>query len=294
MQMSRSELPRARPVSLLNGPGGLFREDGGSKRSGEASPLPTPRRSSLLRHPHQASGKVAKARPASPTLFGLSLPTEEEEMWNLADEHLPEIDDEIIPPYQQVSSTVVPMETMDSQVAQSGHLDRSSERDEDDEDQHSSDPSLIQDSVTSQRDLSGSMPRSSSQVTVTKNNTASQLPRPSATPSRIPTSRSAGGIADAPAHRSISSRLPRLGLKPSSRYSTAGNGMRSVSNATDKSTGSTLSSVYSTDSARAPPSLGSLPSGNNTMEDEIQAELARLGNPQPYMRYYSPPRSKLM
>lgn len=294
LPMSRSELPRARPVSLLNGPGGLFREDGGSKRSGEASPLPTPRRSSLLRHPHRASGKVAKARPASPTLFGLSLPTEEEEMWNLADEHLPEIDDEIIPPYQQVSSTVVPMETMDSQVAQSGHLDRSSERDEDDEDQHSSDPSLIQDSVTSQRDLSGSMPRSSSQVTVTKNNTASQLPRPSATPSRIPTSRSAGGIADAPAHRSISSRLPRLGLKPSSRYSTAGNGMRSVSNATDKSTGSTLSSVYSTDSARAPPSLGSLPSGNNTMEDEIQAELARLGNPQPYMRYYSPPRSKLM
>jgi hypothetical protein len=47
-------------------------------------------------------------------------------------------------------------------------------------------------------------------------------------------------------------------------------------------------------SSGAPPSLGSLQSGNNTMEDEIQAELARLGNPQPYMRYYSPPRSKMI
>ena len=124
------------------------------------------------------------------------------------------------------------------------------------------------------------MPRSSSQVTVTKN-TAAQ-----STPSKIPTSRSVSG--------SFASRLPRLGLKPSTRYATTGSGIRTVSAATDKSTGSTLSSVYSHGSAAAPPSLGSLPSGNNTMEDEIQAELARLGNPQPHFRYYSPPRSNMI
>ncbi|KAJ9476514.1 hypothetical protein PHBOTO_000189 [Pseudozyma hubeiensis] len=301
LPISRSELPRARPVSLLNGPGGLFRDDVGSQRSSQASPLPTPRSSSLLRHPHRASANAAKARAASPTLMGLSLPKGDDEMWNIADEHLPEIDDEIIPPYQQLPTTVAPADTIDSQYVNLGHLGESIERDEE-EDRYSSGPSTVHhggtsvaaNGITPQRDVSGSMPRSGSQVTVTKSSTASHLPRPSPTPSKIPTSRSAGGIADAPAHRSISSRLPRLGLKPSSRYSTAGTGIRNVSNATDKSTASTLSSVYSTNSAGAPPSLGSLPSGNNTMEDEIQAELARLGNPQPYMRHYSPPRSKMM
>ncbi|GAC99394.1 hypothetical protein PHSY_006995 [Pseudozyma hubeiensis SY62] len=301
LPISRSELPRARPVSLLNGPGGLFRDDVGSQRSSQASPLPTPRSSSLLRHPHRASANAAKARAASPTLMSLSMPKGDDEMWNIADEHLPEIDDEIIPPYQQVAATVAPADTIDSQYVNLGHLGESIERD-DEEDRYSSGPSTVHhggtsvaaNGVTPQRDESGSMPRSGSQVTVTKSSTASQLPRPSPTPSKIPTSRSVGGIADAPAHRSISSRLPRLGLKPSSRYSTAGTGIRNVSNATDKSTASTLSSVYSTNSAGAPPSLGSLPSGNNTMEDEIQAELARLGNPQPYMRHYSPPRSKMM
>ncbi|CDU23270.1 uncharacterized protein SPSC_01899 [Sporisorium scitamineum] len=301
---SKSELPRARPVSLLNGPGGLFREDRGSQRSSQASPLPTPRTSSLLRHP-RTSGKTAKAQPASPTLLGLGLPKEDYDVWSIADEQLPEIDDEILPPSgtisrPQASIGSAPVQTFDSKLGETGHLDHSYERDEEEEEdrQSSSIPSTIQhtgmaggvrNGITPQCDMSSSLPRSTSQATVT--NLATQLPRPSPT-SKIPTSRSASGISDSPSHHSVSSRLPRLGLKPSSRYSS--NGIRNVSNATDKSTGSTLSSVYSNISAGAPPSLGSLPSGNNTMEDEIQAELARLGNPQPYMRYYSPPRSKMI
>lgn len=314
---SRRELPRARPVSLLNGPNGLFREDRGSQRSSQASPLPTPRSSSLLRA-QRGSSKATKAQRASPTLLGLSLPKDDDEVWNIADEQLPEIDDEIVPTsasmsHQQLSSTSAHGETVDSRLGDAGHGDDSYERghrdDDDEEDRNSSVPSTVQhknfasvsnNGQTHQRDLSTSsssssaLPRSTSQATVTKN-ASSQLPRPSSTASKIPTSRSMSGISDSPAHRSVSSRLPRLGLKPSSQYRTTGAaGIRSVSGATDKSTGSTLSSVYSNISADAPPSLGSLPSGNNTMEDEIQAELARLGNPQPYMRYYSPPRSKMI
>ncbi|CBQ68058.1 conserved hypothetical protein [Sporisorium reilianum SRZ2] len=296
---SRTELPRARPVSLLNGPGGLFREDRGSQRSSAASPLPTPRTSSLLRHP-RASGKTTKAQPASPTLLGLGLPKDEDdEDWNIADEQLPEIDDEILPSTmttlrQPASIGAAPVHTFDSRFGEPGHLNDSYERDgeQDDEVRSASVPSTIQHhGATAQRDVSSSLPRSTSQATVTKSTPATQLPRPSPA-SKIPTSRSAGAISDSPSHRSISSRLPRLGLKPSTRYSNTA--VRNVSNATDKSTASTLSSVYSTMSSGAPPSLGSLPSANNTMEDEIQAELARLGNPQPYMRYYSPPRSKMV
>ncbi|SPO21248.1 uncharacterized protein UTRI_00725 [Ustilago trichophora] len=298
---SGSELPRARPVSLLNGPGGLFREDGGSVRSSQASPLPTPRSSSLLRV-HRGSSKATRAPQASPVLFGLSLSKEEDEMWNIADEQLPEIEDELVPvtssrSHQQVSSMSAKGETFDSTLANSGHHDDSFE---DEEDRNSSVPSTIQhknfSTVSNNRGTplrdssSSSIPRSTSQATVT----STQLARPSPAPSKIPTSRSLSGISDSPSHRSISSRLPRLGLKPSTRYSTGRGGIRSVSGATDKSAASTLSSVYSNMSAGAPPSLGSLPSGNNTMEDEIQAELARLGNPQPYMRYYSPPRSKMI
>ncbi|KAJ1030069.1 hypothetical protein NDA16_000982 [Ustilago loliicola] len=306
---SRSELPRARPVSLLNGPNGLFREDRGSQRSSQASPLPTPRSSSLLRG-HRASSKATRAQQTSPTLLGLSLPKEDNEVWNIADEQLPEIDDELVPTsmsrsHQQGSSTFAHDETVDSRLGDNSYEQG---QEDDDDDRNSSVPSTVQHRNTStvtsnahshQRDLSTSssssaMPRSTSQATVTKR-TPSQVPRPSPTASKISTSRSMSGISDSPAHRSVSSRLPRLGLKPSSQYRTAGvNGVRSVSAATDKSTASALSSVYSNMSAGAPPSLGSLPSGNNTMEDEIQAELARLGNPQPYMRYYSPPRSKMI
>ncbi|SPO20326.1 uncharacterized protein UTRI_00725_B [Ustilago trichophora] len=303
---SRSELPRARPVSLLNGPGGLFREDGGSVRSSQASPLPAPRSSSLLRV-HRGSTKAARAQQASSTLLGFSLPKEEDEMWSIADEQLPEIEDELVPGTTSRSNHQVPSfsakgETFDSTLVNSGHHDGSYE---DEGDHNSSVPSTIQhknastisnNGGTPLRDSSSSsIPRSTSQATVTKStSTSTQLARPSPVPSKIPTSRSVSGISDSPSHRSISSRLPRLGLKPSTRYSTSGSGIRSISGATDKSTGSTLSSVYSNMSAGAPPSLGSLPSGNNTMEDEIQAELARLGNPQPYMRYYSPPRSKMI
>ncbi|TKY90871.1 hypothetical protein EX895_000869 [Sporisorium graminicola] len=306
---SRSELPRARPVSLLNGPGGLFREDRTSQRTSQASPLPTPRTSSLLRHP-RTSGRLAKAQAASPNLLGLGLPRDEDDVWSIADEQLPEIDDEILPPSSTFSSrqqastaSAGPVHTFDSQLGETGHPEGSYERSDEDgddrqsssvpsTDQHNSAMSGITNGVTPQRDVSpSSLPRSTSQATVTKITT--QLPRPSPSTSKIPTSRSTSGISDSPSHRSVSSRLPRLGLKPSTRYSTS-SGIRNVSNATDKSTASTLSSVYSNLSTGAPPSLGSLPSGNNTMEDEIQAELARLGNPQPYMRYYSPPRSKML
>lgn len=221
-------------------------------------------------------------------------------MWNIADEQLPEIEDELLPTatsrsHRREESSSAQAETFDSKLGDAGHGDVSDERERAGEEDRSS-------SLTSanggsgHHDASPSVPRSTSQVTVTKG-TVPQLGRPLPTPSKIPTSRSVSGMSDSPSHRSVSSRLPRLGLKPSSRYSTTGTGtgaFRSISGATDKSTGSTLSSVYSTMSAGAPPSLGSLPSGNNTMEDEIQAELARLGNPKPYMRYYSPPRSKMI
>lgn len=237
--------------------------------------------------------------------MGLSLPKEEDEMWNIANEQLPEIDDELVATstgrsHQRGQGGSVRGETNDSTLGSSGHIGEDSF--EDDEDRMSSAPSTIHHraaaavSGTPQRDTSSSsLPQSTSQATVTKS-TAVQLPRAAPTPSKIPTSRSAGAISDSPSHRSVTSRLPRLGLKPSTRYhsTAASSGVRTVSGATDKSTGSTLSSVYSNLSTGAPPSLGSLPSANNTMEDEIQAELARLGNPQPYMRYYSPPRSKMI
>ncbi|EST06576.2 hypothetical protein PSEUBRA_004486 [Kalmanozyma brasiliensis GHG001] len=299
---SRSEMPRARPVSLLNGPGGLFRDERGSQRSSQASPLPTPRSSSLLRHPHRESNKPTQARQASPTLLGLSLPKDDSDIWNIPDEQLPEIEDEIIPTPLKRPHEQAPMlssagaDTIDSRLGDNGHFDDGYNRNNEvEEEALSSVPSTIQPSVlsngvTPQRVLSSSLPRSTSQATVTKSSTLSQLPRLAAA-SKIPTSRSVSGSSD----RSVSSRLPRLGLKPSSRYTaTTASGSRTVSNATDKSTGSTLSSVYSNISTGAPPSLGSLPSGNNTMEDEIQAELARLGNPKPFMRYYSPPRSKMI
>lgn len=298
---SRSELPRARPVSLLNGPGGLFREDNGSERSKQASPLTTPRSSSLLRV-RRASIKGAKPQQISPTLLGLSLPKEDNESWNIADEQLPEGDDGLRS-HQRAPS--VPMHDEASGTRLSDGHGRAHEHEED---RNSSAPSTVQHRTatnlsssgeTPQRQLSSSssssfIPRSTSQATVTKNG-ATQLPRASPAASKIPTSRSVSGTSESPSHRSVSSRLPRFGLKPSTRYhTTSGNGMRTVSGATDKSTASTLSSVYSNISAGAPPSLGSLPSGNNTMEKEIEAELARLGNPQPYMRYYSPPRSKMI
>lgn len=275
---SRSELLRARPVSLINGPGGLYRDDRASERSSQASPLPAPRSSSLLRV-HRSANKGARADRTSPTLLGLSLPKDENEDWNIADEDLPEIADEI--PHELDHDDVE--EDRNSSVAPSTV-------------QHKAAATAPINTVHGETSRSNSsfIPRSSSQATVTKN-AASQLPRASPIPSKIPTSRSVSGISDTPSSRSISSRLPRLGLKPSTRYqSTTSGGIRSVSGATDKSTGSTLSSVYSGISSGAPPSLGTLPSGNNTMEDEIQAELARLGNPQPYMRYYSPPRSKMI
>ncbi|GAC73887.1 hypothetical protein PANT_9c00352 [Moesziomyces antarcticus T-34] len=300
---SRSELPRARPVSLLNGPGGLFREDR-SDRGSQASPLPTPRSSSLLRSSHRAQARSGRGKDASPTLLGLSLPKDEDEAWNIADEQLPEIDDEPNDPAVATRPRRGPSssENVDGIESSLGTQRGHEPHDETDDDRNSSRPSTITVKRTAavangtealERDSStSSMPRSSSQVTVTKN-AVSQLPRASVRASKIPTSRSVSGISESPSNRSVSSRLPRLGLKPSANYANAG-GIRSVSGATDKSTASTLSSVYSTMSSGAPPSLGSLQSGNNTMEDEIQAELARLGNPQPYMRYYSPPRSKMI
>uniref|UniRef100_V5E8G4 Uncharacterized protein n=1 Tax=Kalmanozyma brasiliensis (strain GHG001) TaxID=1365824 RepID=V5E8G4_KALBG len=256
----------------------------------------------LLRHPHRESNKPTQARQASPTLLGLSLPKDDSDIWNIPDEQLPEIEDEIIPTPLKRPHEQAPMlssagaDTIDSRLGDNGHFDDGYNRNNEvEEEALSSVPSTIQPSVlsngvTPQRVLSSSLPRSTSQATVTKSSTLSQLPRLAAA-SKIPTSRSVSGSSD----RSVSSRLPRLGLKPSSRYTaTTASGSRTVSNATDKSTGSTLSSVYSNISTGAPPSLGSLPSGNNTMEDEIQAELARLGNPKPFMRYYSPPRSKMI
>ncbi|SOV01441.1 uncharacterized protein UDID_00985 [Ustilago sp. UG-2017a] len=306
---SRSELPRARPVSLLNGPNGLFREDRSSQRSSQASPLPTPRSSNLL-CTRRSSSKATRAEQTSPTLLGMSLPKDDNEVWNIADEQLPEIDDELVPSstfrsLHRALGTSAHGETLDSRLGDAGHGDHDREE-EDDEGRNISVSSTVRRKSNTavpsnghQRDLSpssasSSIPRSTSQATVTKS-IPWQVPRPSPTASKIPTSRSMSGISESRAHRSASSRLPRLGLKPSSQYRTAGiNGVRTVSGATDKSTASTLSSVYSNMSAGAPPSLGSLSSGNNTMEDEIQAELARLGNAQPYMRYYSPPRSKMI
>lgn len=300
---SRSELPRARPVSLLNGPGGLFREDR-SDRGSQASPLPTPRSSSLLRSSHRAQARSGRGKDASPTLLGLSLPKDEDEAWNIADEQLPEIDDEPNDPAVATWPRRGPSSSahVDGVESSLGTQSGQEPHDETADDRNSSRPSTITAKRTAavangtevlERDSStSSMPRSSSQVTVTKN-AVSQLPRASVRASKIPTSRSVSCISESPSHRIVSSRLPRLGLKPGANYANAA-GIRSVSGATDKSTASTLSSVYSTMSSGAPPSLGSLQSGNNTMEDEIQAELARLGNPQPYMRYYSPPRSKMI
>nr|CDI51566.1 putative protein [Melanopsichium pennsylvanicum 4] len=292
---SSSELPRARPVSLLNGPGGLFREDSGSVRSSQASPLPTPRSSSLLRAP-----RYKRTQQTSPALLGGSLPKEEDEMWSIADEELPEVDYELVTTstgrsHQRKEGSTTQGETIDSRLGDIGHRYSSYEQEGD---RYCSVPSTVQNQTaissnagTPQRDVSSSLPRSGSQATVTKN---AGIHRPFPAPSKIPTSRSvSGGISDSPSHRSISSRLPRLGIKPSTQTTTS-SGIRSISGATDKSIGSTLSSVYSNISVGAPPSLGSLPSGNNTMEDEIQAELARMGNPQPYLRYYSPPRSKMI
>ncbi len=244
------------------------------------------------------SAKPTATRQMSPTLLGISLPKDDSDVWNIPDEQLPEIEDEILPkplrrPHEEAPMLSAPTDTIDSRLGENGHLDDSYEQDEDRQStvQHHGGARVSSNGFASQRDVSSSLPRSTSEATVTKSTAASQLPRPASILSKIPTSRSASGMSDTSARRSVSSRLPRLGLKPSSRYTATTSGNRTVSNTTDKSTASTLSSVYS---SGAPPSLGSLPSGNNTMEDEIQAELKRLGNPKPFMRYYSPPRSKMV
>ncbi|KAI3481051.1 hypothetical protein L1887_56625 [Cichorium endivia] len=234
---------------------------------------------------NRAQARSGRGKDASPTLLGLSLPKDEDEAWNIADEQLPEIDDEPNDPAvatwpRRGPSSSENVDGIESSLGtQRGH----EPHDETDDDRNSSRPSTITVKRTAAV-ANGHGDKERGLAAAACLRACKQDPHE---PPRSVASRSLPATA-------VSRRVfPGWGLKPSANYANAG-GIRSVSGATDKSTASTLSSVYSTMSSGAPPSLGSLQSGNNTMEDEIQAELARLGNPQPYMRYYSPPRSKMI
>ncbi|PWZ01367.1 hypothetical protein BCV70DRAFT_158492, partial [Testicularia cyperi] len=280
---------RARPISLVNGPSGLTREE---RASDVSSPLPAPRSSSLLRHP-RSSTRGSLAPTLSPSASSTGLPAAapaigtslEEGDWSLADEEEPHLDDDLLDERPLQTSADSKSSMYDTSTVAS----RKRRYDQPDEPMSTSTSSNTAKATASLgRAQTSGLPRLSS---ATNSVIDSRLIFPDMGTGNISIASSTPSST-----RSVSSRLPRLGLKPSTRYNSAtaaSSSARNVSSATDRSAASTLSSVFSNSSAMAPPSLGSLASGNNTMEEEIQAELARLGNPQPFMRYYSPPRGKL-